>query len=216
MHAVVIGANGLTGRALCQELELNRDIHSFRMLVRSSIDQQYSKGIAKTIDFNQLQDYAPLFQADVLFCCLGTTMAKAGSRSAFAAIDYNIPLECAKLAKQGGVKKLILVSSVGANAQSPNFYLRTKGMLERSIADLGFESLHIFRPGLLLGKRQETRRLETFFQWIMPIIHPLLIGPLQQYKGIHVNRLAHSMANASLSQFRGIKTYTYKEIIESI
>lgn len=117
-------------------------------------------------------------------CCLGTTLKQAGSREAFLAVDRELVLRLGEVARRLGAGHAILVSSVGASAQSGNFYLRVKGEAERGLAELGFERLDLLRPGLLLGERGERRFAEGLGQRLAPLANPLLLGGLRRYRAI--------------------------------
>lgn len=128
-------------------------------------------------------------------CCLGTTIKSAGSKDAFAAVDLELMLRLARVARELGARQAILVSSVGANTASSNFYLATKGRAEDGLAALGFDRVDILRPGLLLGERSESRRGEAIAQLLTPLYNPLLRGPLRRYRSI----AASTVANAAVA-----------------
>ncbi len=121
---------------------------------------------------------------EAFICCLGTTLAKAGSQEAFLAVDRDLVLRLAAIAHDAGARQAILVSSVGASAQSGNFYLRVKGETERAVAELGFARVDLLRPGLLLGERAESRPGEAFARALTPLTNPLLRGSLRRFRGI--------------------------------
>lgn len=123
-------------------------------------------------------------------CCLGTTLKRAGSREAFLAVDRDLVLALGELARAQGARQAVLVSSVGASAQSNNFYLRVKGEAERGLAALGFDRVDCLRPGLLLGERSEARRAEALGQRLAPLFNPLLRGPLRRYRAIAADDVA--------------------------
>lgn len=123
-------------------------------------------------------------QVSAYVCCLGTTLKQAGSREAFLAVDRELVLRLGEVARRLGARHAILVSSVGASAQSGNFYLRVKGEAERGLAELGFERLDLLRPGLLLGDRAERRFAEGLGQRLAPLANPLLPGALSRYRAI--------------------------------
>lgn len=132
---------------------------------------------------------------DGFICCLGTTQSKAGSREAFLAVDRDLVLRMAGIARTLGARHAVLVSSVGASAQSGNFYLRVKGEAERAISELDFDRVDLLRPGLLLGERAEARPGESLARLLAPVTNALLGGPLRRYRGIP----AHDVAAAAVS-----------------
>ena len=126
-------------------------------------------------------------------CCLGTTIRQAGSREAFLAVDRDLVLALGDIARSLGARQALLVSSVGASAQSGNFYLRVKGEAERGLAAQGFERVDCLRPGLLLGERAERRFAEGLGQRLAPLANPLLRGPLRRYRAIRADTVAGAL-----------------------
>jgi uncharacterized protein YbjT (DUF2867 family) len=151
--------------------------------------------------------------ADV-FCALGTTIRKAGSREAFRRVDYDYPLRLARLCRDRGARQLLLVSSVGADPRSSNFYLRVKGELEQSLAELGYEKLQIFRPGVLLGSREESRPGETVGKALSIALGFLLAGGLRKYRAMPADSLAKVMVRTA-GESEGSGVYHYNEIISA-
>lgn len=145
----------------------------------------------------KLRAAAPAVSAYV--CCLGTTLRDAGSREAFVAVDRELVLRLAGIARELGARHAVLVSSVGASAQSGNFYLRVKGEVERGLAALGFARVDVLRPGLLLGERAQHRRGEAIARALAPAFNPLLRGKLARYRAIPADSVA-AAAVALLSQ----------------
>ena len=139
---------------------------------------------------------------DACVCALGTTIRQAGSREAFLAVDRDLVIRVATIARTLGATRMVLVSSVGASAQSDNFYLRVKGETERALGELGFERLDLLRPGLLLGERSEKRAAEQWGQRLAPLFNPLLRGALRRYRAIAAADVA-AAAVAVLSQGAG-------------
>ncbi|MFY2764753.1 hypothetical protein [Arenimonas sp. MALMAid1274] len=137
---------------------------------------------------------APLAAAapvlDAYVCCLGTTLRTAGSRERFLAVDRDLVLRLAELARGQGARHAILVSSVGASPQSGNFYLRVKGETERALGELGFDRVDMLRPGLLLGDRAESRPAESVMQAVAPVTNLLMPGALSRYRAIRAETVA--------------------------
>ena len=129
-------------------------------------------------------------EVSAYICCLGTTIKAAGSREAFLAVDRDLVLRLAAIGHDLGARHAILVSSVGASAQSGNFYLRVKGETERALGEMGFARVDVLRPGLLLGDRSESRPGEAFARAVSPVTNALLRGPLRRYRGIDVDHVA--------------------------
>ena len=132
--------------------------------------------------------------ADVAICALGTTIRTAGSEAAFRAVDFNAVLAFARGAQAAGVSRFIIVTAVGADAGSRMFYSRVKGAVEAALSGLGFARLDIVQPGLILGPRPERRAVEGFFQWLAPLLDPLLVGGLSRYGGVEAEVVARAIA----------------------
>jgi uncharacterized protein YbjT (DUF2867 family) len=150
--------------------------------------------------------------AEDAFCCLGTTIAKAGSREAFRSVDHDAVLSLARGAKTGGARRLLLVSSSGADPGSRLFYSRVKGETERDAAGLRFEACHLLRPSLLLGRRQESRPLERLAQRLLPPLSVLLAGPLRRYRPIEARVVARAMVSLALSDHSGVRRWESDEL----
>lgn len=156
--AMVIGATGLVGELLVHSLLEHPAYSLVRVLVRRPLEPQHPKLEQHVVDWEQLESQDHLFDGiDDLYCCLGTTIKKAGSQDNFRQVDYHYPVRAATIAKQHGVSQMLVISSMGASADSRVFYSRTKGEMEDALSDIGFPSLHIFRPSLILGDRNEKR-----------------------------------------------------------
>jgi len=163
----VAGATGLVGRECLRLLSNDVTVAEVRALVRHPLPPESSGPRIRECrtDFAQLHNHQDWFQVDWVFCALGTTMRAAGSREAFRRVDYEYPLAIAKLAISRGASHFLLVSATGANPRSAFFYNRIKGELEDAVRALGYRSLTIARPSLLLGKRHPDGVLYTPRKW---------------------------------------------------
>ena len=195
LTALVAGATGLIGQELV-DLLLQSDRYSeVRVLVRRPIEKQHPKLVSVVYDFDQPD--ASQVQGDDVFCCLGTTMKKAGSKEAFAKVDHEYPLQIACLAKQNGAAQYLIVTAMGADPGSAFFYNRVKGKVEEDLKGVGFDALHIFRPSLLLGDRDEKRLGEKIGEKVMKIFDPVMLGPLRKYRAIEAAKVARAMLTAT-------------------
>ena len=193
-NALVIGSTGLVGSLLVNEL-IAKNISTIAVTRRPIKNNSYSNSLLE-VDFNSAIDNKKITPCDHIYICLGSTIKKAGSQKAFRKVDFEYSLEFAKIAKNMGAKKISLVSSVGANCNSKNFYLRVKGELEEAINNLDYDQINIYRPSLLIGTRDETRFLEKMGQNLSFLINLLLWGFLKKYRSINASRLATCIANA--------------------
>ena len=190
-HSIIAGATGLVGNSILSQLAARGDRPI--ALARRQIDDLPANAKMLEIDFKQFLLNGELPYCHHLYLCLGTTIKTAGNREAFRIVDFEYSFAVAKKAIEVGATGLSLVSSVGANANSKSFYLRTKGQLEEAIKSLGFLSVNIYRPGLLIGHRQEKRMGEQTGQILSKFVDPLLFGRLSQYRSINANLLAGTM-----------------------
>lgn len=149
---------------------------------------------------------------DTYVSCLGTTLKTAGSREAFIAVDRELVLRLARIARELGARQAIVVSSAGAGRQSGNFYLRVKGEVEDSLEKMGFDRLDILQPGLLLGARGERRPGEALAQALSPLYNPLLIGGLRRYRSIDAIDVGHAIAALAGKSGSGQFVHRYDEI----
>lgn len=197
--AIVLGASGLVGNELVQQLLADANYRSIAVFVRKELPIKHSKLTQQITDFDHLEKHAEQIKGDVVFCCLGTTIKVAGSQEAFTKVDYHYPLKFAKIAKQNGVPKYILVSSIGANSETSNFYLNIKGSLEKQLQKLNFNALIAVRPSMLLGDRKEFRLGEVIGKIFMKLLGLILIGKLKRYKGIEARTVAKAMIKLAQS-----------------
>ncbi|GEP91417.1 Uncharacterized conserved protein YbjT, contains NAD(P)-binding and DUF2867 domains [Chitinophaga terrae (ex Kim and Jung 2007)] len=195
--AIVLGATGLTGTYLVAALLQDPEYDKVRVLVRQPWAHSRPKLESVIVNFNDPASLTPHLQGDVLFCCIGTTIKKARTKERFKQVDYGIPVRCAEIAHSLGVKQYLVISAIGANARSRNFYLRTKGQMEQAVLKVGFPSIYIFRPSVLIGKRQEFRFGEWLGKYIIQLFYFLLQGRWKKYRGIKAATVANAMLVAA-------------------
>ncbi|MBB6108581.1 NAD(P)H-binding [Mucilaginibacter lappiensis] len=184
------------------------------ILVRKELPIQHPKLTQLVVDFDQLESYSSAITGHAIFCCLGTTRHKTPDRTVYHKIDHDYPLQLAKLAQKNGVQQYHLVSSIGANKTSSTFYIKTKGELEADIQRVGIPALHIYRPSLLTGERQEKRAEEKIVTALYKIIEPLLFGGLKKYKSIPAAKVASAMYKQSMHTNTGLFIYESDKIKE--
>lgn len=212
--ALIAGATGLTGKELVKILLDHPAYDKIRIFVRRPLDIEHPKLEQVRVDFNRLDDYKEFFEVDEVFCCLGTTIKKAGSQKAFRRVDYEFPAALGVLAKSAGVQKFLVISAMGADSRSSIFYNRVKGQMEDRLKKLDIPALHIFRPSLLLGDRREFRAGEKAASLLAPVFSPLLRGGMQKYKPIQAERVAQAMCAAAQSESGGVAVHLSDEIAE--
>jgi len=192
--ALVFGATGLVGSELTRLLLRENSYAHIKLFVRNplTIPVHEKVEIIQT-DFENLEKVQSSLTGDDLFCCLGTTIKKAGTQHEFRKIDFELILKIAQLAKKNHVDHFLVISSLGAQVRSSNFYLRTKGEMEQAVSSLGFNKISIVRPSLLLGNRKEFRLGETIGKAAMRFFRFALVGKLKKYQGIEAKDVAKSM-----------------------
>lgn len=212
MKVFLVGATGLTGSYVLDLLLIKDEVAQVVVWGRSETGKKHPKLKEDKVDFNSPIDLMEFPDVDVVICCLGTTIKKAGSQEVFRNTDVNIPERIAITAKQRNVSAFILQSSVGADSQSSNFYLRCKGELEDKITQLNFNSSACFRPSLLLGPRKEQRKLEQIGKWIMTATSFFFFGSLSRYRAIPAEQVARAMVQYAIHPANGKVLVEYSEI----
>jgi uncharacterized protein YbjT (DUF2867 family) len=209
--ACIYGSTGLIGSYLLDVLVSDERYSKIIVFNRSQISLSNPKIEQIVSDYTDLERHRPQLMADEYYCCLGTTMAKAKTKPAFEYVDYQLPIEIGKIALHHNVRAYLVVSSIGASAKSGNFYLCTKGKMEEAISTIGLESLFIFRPSMLLGKRNETRIMESVSKPVFYLLGFLLWGPFKKYRAIHGKTVAKAMVNCA-NNHSGYQTFESDKI----
>lgn len=210
-HALIAGATGLVGNELLQQLIRGRQYHTISILSRHEVETTSKRVETIIVDYNALND-EQIPKVDDVFCCLGTTMNKAGSKGAFRKVDHDYPLRVAEITQRKGAQQYLLVSAMGADVNSYMFYSRVKGEVEQAIAKVGFEALHVFRPSMLLGERTETRIGEQIGQVVMQGVAPLMLGGLKKYQAIPAEMVAEAMVHVARKELSGVYIYESDKI----
>ncbi|MBG9773878.1 NAD(P)H-binding protein [Brevibacillus laterosporus] len=205
--ALLAGASGLVGGHLLSFLLEASEYERIYVVVRKALPIDHPKLEQAVLSFENLDQYGSLFSCTHIYCCLGSTRKKAKSKEQFQRVDYEYPLTMARLAKQQGAEKFLLVSALGANVNSLFFYNQLKGRMERDITHLQLPTTLIFRPSLLLGNRHEYRFAEHWAGKLVPFLSPLLIGPLATYRAIPAEEVAYSMYQAAQQSIVGNHVY---------
>jgi len=212
--AIVIGATGLVGRHLVEQLVAAEHISQVITLTRRGVNYNAEKVINHVVDFDNLSQFAPYFKADILFSCLGTTKKAAGSIAAQRKVDVDYQLKAAQLAAENGVEHYLLVSSSGANAKSSSAYLKMKGELEDTVKKIPFERISIIQPSLLLGERDNDKRIaEKLGSFLLPILCKL--PGLKKYRPIKGEQVAIKMCKISQQPDEGVKFFRLNALFDN-
>ena len=210
--ALLAGASGLVGSELLELLVDNTVYQTIHILTRKPLKMNSPKIIEHVINFDNLDGLTLENPIDHVFCTLGTTIKKAGTKENFRKVDFDYVVELGRKAKRWNAEKFLVVSSLGANARSSIFYSRTKGEMEKALQEINLPQLFIFRPSLLMGNRKENRTGEKTAIAVYKIINPLFIGKLKKYKGIEASRVAQAMMKTALLNSSPLKIIESDEI----
>jgi len=205
--ALVIGATGLVGSHCVKLLLADDSYNEVRVLARKPALLEHPKLRWSVVDMKALSDRASLFAVDEVFCCLGTTIKKAGSREEFRKVDYEYPVDAARAAVAAGARRFLIITSLGADPDSRVFYSRVKGEVEQALVGVRLPSLSIFRPSFLLGSRNEVRPGERIAGGIFRLLGGLLIGPLRKYRPIDARMVAQSMVRVAAMAGSGVHVF---------
>jgi uncharacterized protein YbjT (DUF2867 family) len=215
--ALLAGATGLVGGHLLRRLLADPRYRQVIAVSRRELGIEHPKLRPLITDFDAIEAViagAGLGETvDDAFCALGTTIKVAGSRAAFRRVDFGYVVAFARAARAADARRFMLVSAIGASARSALFYLRVKGETEEALAALGYPALHIFRPGLLLGRRTESRPREALGMALAPFLNPLMLGPAKAYRGIPADRVAAAMITAAGTGCTGRHVHTYADMM---
>lgn len=198
--ALLAGSTGLIGKQLLQLLLNNPRYDVVKALTRSQLGLSHPKLVEIKVDYAKLDEVRSQLAADDVFCCLGTTMAKAKSKKKFREIDFVYPLSLAKITKELGAKQFLLVSALGASQRSSVYYNQVKGELEDAVMKIDFQAVHIFRPSLLLGMREEKRAGEDAAKIVYKIFWFLIPD---KYKAIEAIKVAQAMEYYAAREQKG-------------
>lgn len=211
----LIGATGLIGSHLLKILINDAEISSIKVLSRKELTYAHPKVKVAVIDFSDKEAYAAeIRDSEIVFCAVGTTKQKTkGDKKAYRKVDYEISVNAANFCVAAGCRQFVFVSSLGANSKSTNFYLKLKGEVEDAICGIGIETILVFRPSILLGKRQEFR----FGEWMAKLFFtPISFLFPSQLRPIQAEYVAKSMVAAAKKELKGVHIFHYKEMMPLI
>lgn len=206
--ALLLGATGLVGRHTLARLAADDRWARVVTLDRRPLPRASARHEPHVVDFDRLGDLnEALFAVDSLFCALGTTIKQAGSQDAFRRVDLEIPAAAARRARAAGATQALLVSAMGADADSRIFYNRVKGEAEAAVAHAGFEAVQIVQPSLLTGDRDETRVGEQVGEAVLGFLEPLLLGPLRKLRPTAADDVAAALVALAAAKRPGVNRY---------
>lgn len=209
-QAVVVGATGVVGKELVKQLCQHPEFSQVVCLVRREFDFTSAKLTQHIVDFEQPENWQNLVQGNVVFCALGSTIKKAGSKSALQKIDLDLPVTIANIAKHNVVQSFALVSSTGANANSTSFYLSLKGKLEQHLTSLQFSTLSIVRPSLIVGNRDEFRLGEEIAVAALKLLKHVPV--IKRYRSITGQQVAKALIHYYLANPSGVSIKQLDEL----
>ena len=212
-QVTLFGATGLIGGYLLEFLLKDSEIHLINIVGRNPFHLQHDKINNIVIDFEDFSSISnSITGSEAVFVSIGTTMSKVnGDKIMYKSVDFDIIFNIANACKQKNINQFIYVSSLGANPNSSNFYLRLKGEIDEAVAKLNLNSTYIFRPSILLGKRNESRPGEKIMQFVMPLLDFMIPS---NSKAIKAEDVAKSMLNTIKNYKSGLHIYQYNQIKE--
>ncbi len=210
---VIVGATGLTGNALLNELIQAQEVSEIRIFVRRNIDGLPEKVKQFVTNFQDLSAIKEHVIGDVIYCCVGTTRKKTPDLTDYRNIDFGINIGMAKLAKENGIPTVHLISAIGASTKSRIFYSKLKGEIEEAMKELQFTNCYIYQPGILIGSRTESRPFEFIGQKLMLFFEGLRLLPKNEYHSIRVEIIAKSMVKTLGKEVEGVHMKRYQEMI---
>ena len=210
-QVTLFGATGLIGGYLLEFLLKDSDIHLINLVGRKPFHLQHDKINNIVIDFEDVHSISDSIEgSEIVFVSIGTTMSKVnGNKLKYKSVDFDIIFNIANACKQNNISQFLYVSSLGANPNSSNFYLRLKGEIDEAVAELNLNSTSVFRPSVLLGKRNESRPGEKILQFVMPLLDFMIPS---DSKAIKAEDVAKSMLNSTKNYKRGLQIYQYNQI----
>ena len=201
--AILLGATGLTGGYLLKILLNDPNYSKVKVFSRSSVGFEHEKLEEHLVDLMKLEDYKESFNADEVYCCIGTTKSQTPDKKTYKKIDFGIPVTAAKICRENKIDTFLVISALGADANSGVFYNKVKGEMQHEVLEQGIAHTYIFQPSLIAGDREEERFFENLAIKGMKVFNNLLVGSLKKYRSISPETIAkamHNCANAGYSK----------------
>jgi uncharacterized protein YbjT (DUF2867 family) len=212
--ALLAGATGLVGSALLPILLASERYDKVIVVGRRPVAVQHPKLTQVVTDLSELEAERLRLIADDVYCCLGTTMQQAGSKEAFYEVDFLYVVKLAAVTAANFAAQFLVVSALGADAESMFYYNKVKGEMEAAVRQTPFRAIHIFRPSLLLGERAAPRLGERFGAVLLALARPLLRGGWRKYRPVTAGAVAQAMLRVAEDQGSGTQIHS-SEILES-
>jgi len=212
--AIIFGSSGLIGNELFKTILLNGFYDKIKIFVRTIPEVNNPKVEIIKTDFNNLEQYKDKIKGDECFFCIGTTKKDTPDKDQYRRIEYNIPIDVAKIAKLNSINSFFYVSSIGANPNASSNYLKNKGQVEEELKNLNFNKLSIIRPSLLVGNRKSFRLGEVIFTPIMNTLSIFAFGGLKKYKPIKIENVVKAMLYISKNNLK--ETIFESDMLENI
>ena len=209
--ALLTGATGLVGNALLPLLLASERYAKVIVVGRRPVTTEHPKLTQVVTDLSRLEDERLRLIADDVYCCLGTTMRQAGSKEAFYEVDFLYVVKLAAITAANFAAQFLVVSALGADAESRFYYNKVKGEMEAAVQQTPFRAIHIFRPSLLLGQRAAPRLGERIGGWLLALARPLLRGRWQKYRPVTATTVARAMLQAAAEDGGGIRIHDVSE-----
>jgi len=198
--AIILGATGLTGSMLLAQLIKDKRYKKIILFSRKELKNMPTKVTQHVGSLLELENFKKDFIGDEVFCCIGTTSKKTPDKKLYKAIDYGIPVTASKLAKENRINTFLVISALGANANSCIFYNKTKGKMEQDVLKQNIPNTYILQPSIIAGNRKENRNAEKLGLGVFKLFQPLLIGKLKKYRLIEAEDIAKAMLNLANSK----------------
>lgn len=207
--ALIAGSTGLIGNQLLQLLLADDYYDKVIAISRKPLEMSHPKLENMVFEFDRMTEHHASLKADDVFCCLGTTIKKVKTKEKFRKVDFEYPLELARITKANGAEQFLLISALGADKKSNIFYNRVKGEVEEAIGQIGFKAYQIFRPSLLMGDRKESRSGEDAGKFVFKYFGFLVP---EKYKGIESIKVARAMQKIAKQNQTGVHISESKEL----
>jgi len=195
--AILLGATGLTGGYLLKILLDDPNYNKVKLFSRSSVGFKHEKLEEHLVDLLKLEDYKESFNADEVYCCIGTTKSQTPDKETYKKIDFGIPVTAAKICRENKIDTFLVISALGADANSGVFYNKVKGEMQHQVLEKGIAHTYIFQPSLIAGDREEDRFFENLAIKGMKVFNNLLVGSLKKYRSISPETIAKAMHNCA-------------------